>query len=164
MDGREQRYERSSRAGAPPARATRPRPGRQETPHEAVLQLQRAAGNAAVARLLHDGPPVQRLVDRTKAQERVTVSEYKDVKARLEADGGGAMTTLYTGQFIRLASLFRKNRDSLNLLKSDPLEHLALSPYETQDTFVATKLHDEVGGFPAATQNKIIDNPAARCN
>lgn len=101
---------------------------------------------------------MQRQVDEAEAKQRVTDSEFKDLKKRLEANGGAGTGTLYTGQFIRLTSLFRKNRDSLNMLKSDTLEHLALSPYETQDTFVATDLHDEVEGFSAANQKKLIDN------
>jgi hypothetical protein len=107
---------------------------------------------------MHGGPPVQRMVDRKDALERVTESEYKDLKARLDADGGTGMADLYTGQFIRLASLFRKDRDSLNMLKSDPLAHLAVSPYETQDNFVATELHDNVKALSVADQRSLIDS------
>lgn len=163
MDVREHRYEQAGdqqagRTGAGRARAAG-RPDRPGTAREDVLHLQRSFGNAAVARLLRSGEPVQRLVDRTQALERVTTSEYKDLKARLDADGGDGMANLYTGQFIRLASLFRKNRDSLNMLKSGSLTHLgALNQYETQDAFVRTRLHPEVAGFPVDKQNRLIDN------
>ena len=161
---REHRYEQAGdqqagRTEAGRARAAGTRPARPGTAREDVLHLQRSVGNAAVARLLRSGEPVQRLVDRTQALERVTGSEYKDLKARLDADGGDGMANLYTGQFIRLASLFRKNRDSLNMLKSGSLKHLgALSQYGTQDAFVMTRLHQEVSGFPADKQNRLIDN------
>lgn len=158
MKGQQQRYEPSSRPKVPRGRATeRPAPAA-ETSQTALIHLQRAAGNTAVGRLLQGRSAVQRQVDEAKAKERVTDSEFKDLRKRLEVSGGTGMGTLYTGQFIRLASLFRKNRDSLNMLKSDTLEHLAVSPYETQDTFVATDLHDEVERFSPANQNKLIDN------
>lgn len=161
MDGQRRRYRLSTRAKASSAPPAEREPAGRDTSQRAVLHLQRSAGNTAVARLLQRGSHVQRLVDEGKAKERVTASEYKDVRNRLEANGGTAMATLYTGQFIRLASLFRKNRDSLNMLKPGPLEHLALSPYETQDAFVATRVHEEVERFPAANQQKLIDNPVS---
>jgi hypothetical protein len=148
----------SALAKAAPTPAKAPRPASSETSQGAMLHLQRMIGNRAVAGLLASGSRLQRQVDQEEAAKRVTKSEWKDVKARLEADGGAAMDTLHTGQFIRLASLFRKNRDALNLLKSDPLEHLAVSDYETQDNFVAAQLHDEVKGFSGANQTKLIDS------
>jgi hypothetical protein len=155
---RERRQEEPGRTGSAPARAVQLGPGRPGTAQQDVLDLQRSAGNTAVARLLQAGRPVQRLVDRDKAQERVTASEYKDLKTRLDAEGGVGMTSLFTGQFIRLASLFRKNRESLDLLRSASLEHLALVPYETQDAFAATRLAQAVSGFPVPTQKSLISN------
>lgn len=160
MDARDHRHDRTGRVrpvttGTPAGglHPERPQPAQRN-----VLQLQRTAGNAAVAQLLRSGQPVQRLVDRDEALKRVTESEFKDLKARLDAGGGTGMANLETGHFIRLASLFRRNRDSLNLLKSASLEHLAFCPYETQDAFAATKLHPEVEGFPVARQQMLIDN------
>lgn len=159
MDAHPRRYTSSSRAQGPHGQASKRRTATPEK-YDTVLRLQRAAGNAAVTRLLMGGHlRVQRLVDEAEAKKRVTASEYKDVKNRLEVNGGGAMGTLYTGQFIRLASLFRKNREALNMLKSDPLEHLAASnDYVTQDNLVASKLHEEVEGFSSAKQISLIDN------
>jgi len=162
MTGREPQSK--APAPSPPTSATRGAPaGRAPagSVHDDLLRLQRTAGNAAVVGILKNQPQpppaVRRLVDETKALDRVTKSEFKDLKARLEAGGGTGMATLYTGQFIRLASLFRKNRTSLNMLKSDPLEHLATREYETQDNFAATNLHDEVKDLPVDTQKDLID-------
>ncbi|WP_154792457.1 polymorphic toxin type 35 domain-containing protein [Occultella kanbiaonis] len=158
MDLRDRRHEEPGRTGSAPTRDVQPVPPRPGTAQQDVLDLQRSAGNAAVARLLQAGRPVQRLVDRAKAQERVTTSEYKDLKNRLDAEGGAGMTSLFTGQFIRLASLFRKNRPSLEMLRSASLEHLAVAAYETQDAFASTRLAQAVSGFPVLTQKSLISN------
>jgi predicted house-cleaning noncanonical NTP pyrophosphatase (MazG superfamily) len=159
MDAQTRRRASSSRDQAPHGHASKRRAATPEK-YDTVLHLQRVAGNAAVTRLLASGRPgVQRLVDEDEAKKRVTTSEYKDVKERLEANGGGGMGTLYTGQFIRLASLFRKNRDALNMLKRKSLEHLAASEdYVAQENFVASKLHEEVEGFSSDKQISLIDN------
>jgi hypothetical protein len=94
-------------------------------------------GGSTRAHIAASRSRLQRLVDEDEAKKRVTKSEFKDLKNWLEAGG----------------------RTPMNMLKSDPLEHLAVSDdYEKQDHFVATKLYVDVENMSPANQIKLIDN------